>query len=853
MKILMLALACLLSAPARANVNVPDCGAEYQRSCAWTDQEYYDMGFRSCEYDLKDSSDFCVNEKRRIWNRRDAWQEWALKQQRYAISAGEPINWVPTIGAHNAFSSTHQGFGGEQSNQTYSISDSLTMGVRYLEIDPHWSGGKMLVCHNGIDPCLPAFTRPLANVFAEIRNWLNDNPGEVIFVKLDDRVGGNYTDLTALISIYFGDKAYLRPADPSAWPTIAQVRSAGKQILFGSRNNQIPDGNWIWYFTETYATTNDHPEDFTLATCTDGDSSPVATRSKGRWSVVAEGRSFSNWGDQTGLVNSRTEVANYLKCGVGVLALDFLDALGDPVIPEFQRISLDERIAGSAWSFDLGDYGLAGPAMLLSGSGRWQSRDPSEFHAYACQLSTSSFYDRKFVVTSSMGPWNNGDAACKAQFPGSRFSAPTLPQFNETVRAAAAVLGTDTWLNFTVLPQPDPTVSPSAVQFVANIGAVPKESQQVVIYGRPGKSLVAKSNDAWVKVKFSGGKTAREQGNPILLTIAASAKSFAAGDYSTTVAVGYLGEGASNSIRVDYRVLSQGVGSLSLSPASVRQPGAVTAVVSLSAGSSPLPLSGGEVLLREVIPDSAGGAPMLITRATKPLTTPGPTAQVSFTLDSLSLAQGSHRLFSTYSGGSNFTAFDTDTRVLEVLPRIVVSPTAMSFTMPAGGPLPASQLLKVGASNGPTSAAKFPTWAGAVAQGTDYLVQIGSSALGFAAGAYTGSFIVTDTHPGEAEVPLSLVVQSPLQIAPKSAALTAASQPVSTGFEVQNGDGRPLKATASASWLTVQLSQNVAPAGAIVTANPVGLAAGLYEGQVTVRSAWAAKGAVFKVKLTVAP
>ena len=83
----------------------------------------------------------------------------------------------------------------------------------------------------------------------------------------------------------------------------------------------------------------------------------------------------------------------------------------------------------------------------------------------------------------------------------------------------------------------------------------------------------------------------------------------------------------------------------------------------------------------------------------------------------------------------------------------------MAFMMPAGGPLPASQLLMVGASNGPISAAKFPTWAGAVAQGTDDLVQIGSSALGFAAGAYTGPFVVTDTHPGDAEVPLSLVVQ----------------------------------------------------------------------------------------------
>lgn len=854
LKPLLAALAGLLisTAPARAAVTIPDCGAEAQRTCPWTDQEYWDMGVRSCEFDLKASSSVCINERRRIWNGRDAWEDWAVKQQRYGISVNEPINFVPTIGAHNAFSSTNQGFGGDQSNQTYSITDQLRMGARFLEIDPHWSAGNLLVCHNGIDPCLPAYTRPLANVFIEIRNWLDDNPGEVIFVKLDDHIAGQNAQLTSLISTYFADKAYKRAADPGAWPTIAQVRAAGKQVLFGSRNNFISDGSWIWNFTSTYATGSDHPQDYNLDTCTDGDGNKTITRAKTRWSVVAEGRSFSNWGDQTGLINDSTEVAKYLQCGVGVLALDYLEALGDPVIPEFRRIFEDKRIAASIWSFDVGDYGTEGPAVLLGSTGRWQSRNQTEQHAFACQLSTATFSDRKFVVTSAKGPWNRGQDLCSAEFPGSVFSVPTLPQFNETVRAAAAVLSTDVWLNYSVVATTDPSVSPTALQFSSRLGTVPAAAQEALILGRTGRKLVAKSNADWVLVGLPDGSTALDAGNRVRISIAPSAGSFAAGDYTTTVAIGYRGQGQSNSIRVDYKVQAVGVATLTLTPPTVRQPDTVTATVTLNAGSSPLAISGGVVQLQELIPPATtGGTPTVVTRGTQAVTTSGSSVQVPITLNSLQLSQGTHQLFASYSGGSNFLPFDSVTRPLVVQPRIVTSPTTMQFVMPQGGPLPGGQLLKVAPTGSSLQVAKFPTWAGGTPQGSDFLIAIDSSALAFGTGAYLGSFIVADGAPGEATVPLNLIVQSPLELSRRSRTLTASTDPVTTSFNVLNTDGRPLTVQGSASWLSASLSQNVAPATVLVSANPAGLAPGTYTGKVTVRSPWAAKSAAFTVTFNV--
>lgn len=854
LKPLLGALAGLLisAAPAHAVITIPNCGAEGQPKCAWTEQEYWDMDVRSCEFDLKESSNICVNERRRAWGGRNAWELWALTQQRYGISANEPINFVPTIGAHNAFSSTNQGFGGDQSNQTYSISDQLQMGARYLEIDPHFSAGNLRVCHNGVDSCLPAYTRPLANVFLEIRQWLDANPGEVIFVKLDDHIAGANAQLTGLIATYFADKAYKRAADPGAWPTIAQVRAAGKQVLFGSRNNVIPDGNWIWDFTSTYATSEDHPNDYNLDTCTDGDGINSPSRSIRRWSVVAEGRSFSNWGSQTGLINTGAEVERYFKCGVGVLALDYLDALDDSVIPEFRRNFADQRLAASIWSFAGGDFGTNGPALLISSTGRWVSRAQTEVHSFACQLASATFSDRKLVVTSARGPWNRGQDTCSAEFPSSVFSVPTLPQFNEKLRAAAAVLSTDVWLNYSVAPTTDPTVSPGAVQFTARIGTVPGTSQEALILGRTGKTLVAKSNASWVKVSLPDGSVALDAGNRVRISIAPSASSFAAGDYTTTVAVGYAGEGQSNSIRVDYKVQAVGVATLSLTPATVRQPDVVTATVTLSAGSSPLAISGGVVQLQELIPPATeGGTPTVVTRGSQTVSTTGSSVQVPITLNSLQLSQGTHQLFASYSGGTNFLPFDSPTRPLVVQPRIVTSPTAMQFVMPQGGPLPAAQLLKVAPTGSTLQVAKFPTWAGGTAQGSDFLIAINSSALGFGTGAYAGSFIVADGNPGEATVALDLIVQSPLQLSRKSRTLTASGEPVTTSFDVLNTDGRPLTVQGSASWLSASLSQKVAPATVLVSASPVGLAPGTFTGKVTVRSPWAAKSAVFNVTFNV--
>lgn len=751
------------SPPAQAAVHIPDCGGENQRVCKWTDQEYYDTGLGSCEYDLKESNGVCVNDKRRIWAGRNAWLEWALKQQRYGISVNEPINWVPHVSGHNAFSSRNQGFGIDQSNQTYSISDQLRMGVRFLEIDPHYSEGQYVVCHNGKQVCLPSYRRRLAYVFDEIRNWLRDNPDEVLFIKLDEHVGDNTAGLGELINHYFGNTVYKRAADPKQWPTVAQVRAAGKQVLLATRNAQISSTTYMWYFDFNYATGRDHPSDFTLSACTDGDGRATYSRPKWMWSALAEGRSASNFFDPTGLIPSGEAVAAYLRCGVSVVGLDYLDALGDSAITLFRSYDKDERIAGSVWTFEPSDYGRAGPVMLRGNTGRWASRPPAEPRRFACALvdAGADFQSRGFRVTQAADVWTRGEETCRREFgSGYRFAVPTLPHINNAVMRAAG--GSDVWLNYSLVAQRDPIALPGTLQFITPVGLKPTEPRDITVYGRTDqpRSLVAKADVEWLQLSWTDGTAVREAGNRLRVSMAPQAP-VDPGEYKGTVSVGYQdGSGTVSQIPVLYRIQPELLIGINPARAVVRQPEEARLTVQLLARVPKMPISGGAVTLREVLTPPTDTQPATYRDlGTRNVQGSGVDLKLEFVVPSRSLSQGVHQLVAEYSGGPTYLASRTGLTPLEVLPRIEVQPASVSFTLPPGGPLPAPQALKIAGAQAAVKLGKLPAWAQAQQVGNEWRVGLNAAALQLPAGRYAASFLVSDGQPGENTVPLTLDVQ----------------------------------------------------------------------------------------------
>lgn len=767
--------------PAQAGaVNLPDCGGENQRTCKWTDQEYYDNGSHECEYDLKGSNGVCVNELRRTWNRRSAWTEWALRQQRYGVQGGEPVNWISNVGGHNAYSSLHQGFGYDQSNHKYSVTDQLRMGARVLEIDPHWSTEKPRVCHFGdTDQCF-SYSRLMASLLDEVGNWLQANPDEVIFLKFDDHMGSHVDDFVTLVQHYLGNKVYKRASNARAWPTLAQMKAAGTQVLIGTRNNKFSGNSWFWYFDTDYVTDKDHPDQISTSNCVDGDGRIVYKRPAWMWSAVAEGRSWSNTLSQTGLIqpNSGT-VAGLLRCGVSWIGLDYLDALDSPVANIFRFFGLDTRIEESIWSFERNEYGANGPMFMRGHTGRWASGPAATVRRFACTMPAptgTNTYGREFRITNKADIWSRGNDTCRAEFGATAsYGAPTLPYLNAQLATASG--GAELWLNYTLVAQVDPLVQPGSLAFSGAAGAA-AGTRELLVLARPalGQQLVVKSAESWIVVNALDGNTPLEPGNRYAITVDPATAPKTPGTHSAAIAVGYFGAGTPSQVGVSYNVTREADMALSFSRNPVRQPAGTTALVKLTSQVAGQPLSGGTVTLREVVPGTAGADTSLRVLGTAGLPPAAQAAEVAIALNSITVGSGSHTVFAEYTGGGNHGSSSSAARTLQVDPRIQVVPAAYSFNMASGGPLPAAQLVKVAGHSAPAFLAKLPPWASASTVNGDFFIGLNSVALQFAAGSYSGSFIVGDGSGVDTTVPITVNVALPSGALPALMVSTAGAR-----------------------------------------------------------------------------
>jgi hypothetical protein len=773
-----IALWCAMLWPAEAGaVNIPDCGGENQRTCKWTDQEYYDNGSRECEYDLKGSSGVCVNELRRVWNRRSAWLEWALRQQRYGVQGGEPVHWIGSIGGHNAYSSLHQGFGYDQSNHKYSVTDQLRMGARVLEIDPHWSTEKPRVCHFGSSDQCFSYSRLMASLLDEVANWLDANPDEIIFLKFDDHVGSHIDDFVTLVQHYLGNKVYKRANNPRSWPTLAQMKAAGTQVLIGTRNNKFAGNAWFWFFDTDYVTDKDHPDQISTTSCVDGDGRIVYKRPAWMWSAVAEGRSWSNTFDQTGLIqpNSGT-VAALLRCGVSWIGLDYLDALDSPVAGIFKFSGLDTRIEESIWSFERNEYGANGPMFMRGNTGRWASGPATSARRFACLMPApagTNTYSREFRVTNKADVWSRGNDTCRAEFGSTAsFGAPTLPYLNAQLAAASS--GGEVWLSYTLVAQIDPLSQPGRRSFSGAAGA-PAGTRELLVLARPalGLDLVVKSAESWIVVNALDGTVPLEQGNRYAITIDPASAPRTPGNYSGSISLGYFGAGSPSQVAVSYSVTREAEVALHFSANPVRQPTGTTATVQLRSQVAGQPLTGGTVTLREVIPGVDGADATFRVLGTAGLPSAAQTAVVNIALNSITVGAGRHTVFADYTGGVNHTSSSSPASTLQIDPRIQVVPASVTFNMASGGPLPAAQLVKVGGNSAPAFLAKLPTWASASTLNGDLYIGLNSGALQFAAGTFSGTFIVGDGTGVDTQVPIGVNVALPTGALPSLVVSTA--------------------------------------------------------------------------------
>ena len=216
------------------------------------------------------------------------------------------------------------------------------------------------------------------------------------------------------------------------------------------------------------------------------------------------------------------------------------------------------------------------------------------------------------------------------------------------------------------------------------------------------------------------------------------------------------------------------------------------------------------------------------------------------------------------ASGNLFIADTGNNRIREVsapASALTVLPASLSFSLFAAG-LSSQQISLSGQSAGPAwSASASASWiALSPSSGTvPGKITVAANAGSLPAGTYSATIAIVNSHaspPQEQTVSVSLTVAAALSVAPAAIAFNAAPGGAAQSQSLQIGGvpGGFWRATAAAltgaGWLSVSPGVGQVPGALTVAVNPSGLAAGVYQGNITVQAPGGAITAT--VTLTVA-
>ena len=144
-----------------------------------------------------------------------------------------PYNSITHLGAHDSpfIRDATTGFSAS-GNQYYNSTVQLSAGVRLLSGQVHLSNGDWHLCHSSCD-LLDAGL--LSEWLAEIKQWLDSNPNDVVSILLVNSDNASPSDLnTHFSNAGVIDKAYIPPSissAPTEWPTLSSLIAAEKRLM----------------------------------------------------------------------------------------------------------------------------------------------------------------------------------------------------------------------------------------------------------------------------------------------------------------------------------------------------------------------------------------------------------------------------------------------------------------------------------------------------------------------------------------------------------------------------------------------------------------------------------------------
>lgn len=237
---------------------------------------------------------------------------------------------------------------------------------------------------------------------------------------------------------------------------------------------------------------------------------------------------------------------------------------------------------------------------------------------------------------------------------------------------------------------------------------------------------------------------------------------------------------------------------------------------------------------------------------------------VTVTVGTAALTAGTYNgvITITATGASSMTVPVTFTvTTAPVPPAIGASPTSLAFTATQGGSNPANQTLSISNTGGGTlnwSASPNTTWLAvspASATGNGTLTVSASTGI-LTAGSYTGNIILSATGASNITVPVTFTVTSvqTISLSPSNLNYTAtqgAANPANQTVSLTSTGGTiPWTVSDNASWLSVSPTSGNSSSTLTTAVNTSGLAAGTYNGTITV-SATGSTSKMVGVTLTV--
>ena len=356
-----------------------------------------------------------------------SWAGKAMAMQR-DLDLHEPMSTNSILGTHNTYNS--EVYRDVDSyldpQQKHSIYDQLRMGARFIELDAHWTykidgfdwGNDILLCHSGIGKSFgdvhvgcSLTDRRLRDGLQEVRNWLDENPTEVIILYIEDHTDGEHGKLWNDLNGKLGGKMYASGGCKSVPNDLseADVLQAGKQVVLWK------DGSCA--------------NNSSLANTAFNGLGGISRIWEDRTGIGALGEFF------TGKAVSRIEaddVAREFREGRNIVNLD-------------DMTYTDGRLEASIWSWDKNEPNNAGgnqDCAVQWGNGRWDDASCDNNHFFACENTD----DGSWSLSSYAGKWTEGEAACNALGGSYEFSVPTSSKDNQDLKSAKGG-NTHAWLN----------------------------------------------------------------------------------------------------------------------------------------------------------------------------------------------------------------------------------------------------------------------------------------------------------------------------------------------------------------------------------------------------------------------